>query len=169
MLECGGGPARQLGSARQFVIVSFNSPGGHKFRHSVETRVLRWPLWGVLLTGLFSALLWEHGGNILSEHLGLLLTCLIALPLIGGVLTPEKPLYTIIVFAAGSFPPLPDANPTPIGLWPFMWALSDPKPADAIVFPCVILAAVVTAAVMSAGFAPLVYLGCSIRRWCLEP
>jgi hypothetical protein len=160
-------PARQRGSVRQFDIVSFSAAGGDRFRHLIGTRVLRWPLWGVLLTGLFSALLWEHGGDVLlNQHLGLLLICLIALPLIGGVSTPEKPHYTVIIFAAGSFPPLPDANSIPIGLWPFLWVLGGAHREGLLGISLVVLVTVVATTVMCAAFTPIVYFGSAVRCRC---
>jgi hypothetical protein len=123
-------------------------------------------LWGVLLAGLSSGMLWEHGGDVFGEHLSLLLVCLIALPVIGGFLTPERPEYTVIVFAVGSFPPLPDMGPLPIGLWPFLWVFAEFDPLTPALFPLVVLVTVFAAAVMCAPFLPLVYLGWAIRRRC---
>ena len=83
-------------------------------------QAFHWRLWGVLFTGASSSLLFEHGGGIFQTHGTLLLRCLVVLPVMGGVLTPEKPAYTVVVFAVGSVPPLNDIPPIPIGLWPLL-------------------------------------------------
>jgi hypothetical protein len=145
--------------------VTSNSSARARLTCSSATRVLHWPLWGVLFTGIISALLWEHG-EIFVEHLTLLFACLITLPLIGGVLTPAKPSYTAIVFAAGSYLPLPDSGPIAIGLWPFLWVFGyfdRPRPAE---LPLEILLTALAGAAMFAALLPLVYLGWVIRRRC---
>jgi hypothetical protein len=126
----------------------------------------------VLLTGLVSSLLWEHGGEVFRGHINTLLLCLFVLPLIGGLLTPEKPAYTAIVFAVGSYPPLDDIGPMPIGLWPF-WSIytvlsGGYHPATwhtaMVELSLMIAIPAVVAAAMSLAYVPLVYIGWTIRR-----
>lgn len=133
-------------------------------------RAAHWDLWGVLLCGIASALLWEHGFGRFRAHF--LLPGLVALPVIGGCLTPEKPWYTVIVFAIGSVPIFgSDFRPVPIGYWPIGWIrgiLAAPSgerceilaalPVALLLFTAVALTA------MSILYAPLVYLGWRIRR-----
>src|SRR5260370_40512832 len=79
-----------------------------------------WQLCGVLISGTVSTLLWEHGFSLFS--LTPVLLGLTALPVIGGCLTPEKPPYTIIVFAVGSILPfINDMPAVPMGYWPVGW------------------------------------------------
>jgi len=104
----------------------------------------------------------------------MLLICLIALPIIGGILTPERPAYTVVVFAFGSYPPLNDVPPIPAGLAPFVWAydvlIRDVYPNKWQILltglPVVFVAACAVAAVMSILYAPLVYSGWAIRCRC---
>jgi hypothetical protein len=85
-------------------------------------RILAWPLWGVLLCGVTNALLYERGGELFQGQMLAFLLCLVVLPIIGGFLTPEKPLFAALIFAFGSVPPLNDMAPMSIGLWPFYWS-----------------------------------------------
>jgi hypothetical protein len=129
-------------------------------------RAAHWPLWGVLLTGVFSALLWEHGIDLLGRSPTLVGLAL--LPVVGGVFTPEKPWYTIVVFAIGSVPPINDVF-TPIGSWPIGLMLDlvrkRPITLSALVgLPFVLLFAVYAAAIMSVLYAPFVLFGWSLRR-----
>jgi hypothetical protein len=79
-----------------------------------------WPGDGVLATGAFSSLLWVHGPILFRGHLTPLLLCILALPIIGGMLTPEESAYSALIFGLGSYPPLNDVPPTPIALVPFL-------------------------------------------------
>jgi hypothetical protein len=133
---------------------------------------LAWRLWGVLAAGVLSSLLWVRGPDLFRGHPWAFLSCLIAAPIAGGILTPEKPKYTVIVFAVGSYPALNDMGPTPPSIWLFSWiyhVLIKGEHAGVLdvitsfwwVFG---LAALLTA---SSGvlMAPLVYLGWAVRRW----
>ncbi len=126
---------------------------------------VKWPLWGVLLTAVASSLLWERGGDIFKEHHIWLPLFLLALPIAGGILIPEKPAYTVVIFALGSFPPLSDMPAIPIGLVPFLWiqhARGDLHELPHILLVTLLVTAV-ELTVMSIVFAPLVYLGWFIR------
>ena len=137
-------------------------------------RALRWPLWGVLVSGTASSLLWEHGADLFSGHPAWLLLFLIGLPIIGGILTPDRPTYTIVIFAIGSFPPLSDIPPYPIGLWLLnciRGVLSRDPYTTAweslfIQLPIGLGLCTLALAMMSLAFAPLVYLGWCVRRKC---
>jgi hypothetical protein len=87
------------------------------------SRILKWPLWGVLVCGVVNSLLWERGAELFRGHPSPLLFwfSLIILPIIGGFVTTEKPLFTAFVFAFGCIPPVNDMPPMSIGLWPFYW------------------------------------------------
>ncbi|MBY0506086.1 MAG: hypothetical protein K2X03_19375 [Bryobacteraceae bacterium] len=122
---------------------------------------LQWRLWGVLFSGTLNALLFEHGGEAFRGHLIALVACLIVLPVIGGMLTPEKPAYTVVVFAVGSVPPWTDIPPIPIGLWPFLFAEGS-RPVSWLILPAITALAVTTMAVI---YLPLVYSGWRIRSW----
>jgi hypothetical protein len=82
-------------------------------------RIRTWPLSGVLLCGVANVLLFERGGNFFQGHGYIFLTCLIALPIVGGLVTSEKPFFTAAVLALGSVPPLNDMPPMSIVMWPF--------------------------------------------------
>ena len=132
--------------------------------------MLHWSLWGVLLSGTISSLLFEHGSEIFREHLTTLIVCLMVLPVIGGMLTPERPAYTVLVFAIGSVPPLNDIPPIPIGLWPFfpfLLAREEFRPIDwhevITALPSLVAIPAVAVTLMSVVYLPLVYLGWSIR------
>ncbi len=85
-------------------------------------RILAWPLRGVLLCGMANALLCERGGDLFPRSLFPILVCVFALPVIAGFLTPERPLFTVFVFAFSSgIPFVNDMPPIVIGLWPFYW------------------------------------------------
>lgn len=163
--------ARCLPTARQ-TGVDNRSPANCDC-HQLAKRVLRWPLWGVALSGVSSALLWEHRGEILKEHTTLLLFGLLALPLIGGILTPQRPAYTVVVFAVGSFPPLNDIPPVPIGIWPLQWistALTNDSHSTAWTtvvahLPFVLAVTALCLAAMSIAFMPLIYVGWRLRCW----
>ena len=130
-----------------------------------------WPLSGVLATGAFSSLLWVRA-DLFRGHLTLFLLCIIALPIIGGILTPEKPAYSVVVFAVGSYPPLNDVPPIPIALVPFLRTYENltsglHQSIWQILFhelPLMVAIASLVAVVMSVLYAPLVYLGWVMRR-----
>jgi len=82
-------------------------------------RIRTWPLSGVLLCGVANVLLFERGGNFFQGHGYILLMCLVALPIVGGLVTSEKPFFTAAILALGSFPPLNDMRPISIVLMPF--------------------------------------------------
>jgi hypothetical protein len=128
-----------------------------------HVRFLKWPLWGVLTTGATAPLLVEHGSELFQGHSLLLVLLLLSLPVIGGILTPEKPEFTIVIFAVGSVPPLNDIPPIPIGLWPFLWirdVLSGRVHITTWYAPFLMLAGVaLSIAMMSFFVAPLVGLG----------
>jgi hypothetical protein len=133
---------------------------------------LAWPLWGVLAAGILSSLLWVRGPDLFGGHRWELLSCLIAAPVAGGMLTPEKPKYTVIVFAVGSYPPLNDIGPIPPSIWPFVsiyQVLIKGEHAgilDLITsFPFAFALAALLTALSGLLLAPLVYLGWAIRRW----
>jgi hypothetical protein len=125
----------------------------------------------VFLTGLSSGLLWEHGGEVFRGHLIALLFCLISLPVIGGILTPARPAFTAMVFAVGSFPPVTDITPIPIGLWPFVfvWKTFSPQTGFNVhmltEFPFAVAITALAATVMLCAFMPLVCLGQAVARW----
>lgn len=131
-----------------------------------------WPGNGVLATGAFSSLLWVHGPVLFRGHLTPLLLCLIALPIIGGILTPEKPVSSTLIFGLGSYPPLNDVPPIPIALVPFLRTYENLRYGlytsiwQVLVFDLLFMVAIasVVAVVMSLFFAPLVFLGWQIRR-----
>ena len=131
-----------------------------------------WPLSGVLATGAFSSLLWVRDPNLFRGHLTPLLLCIIALPIVGGILTPEKPAYSVVVFAVGSYPPLNDVPPIPIALMPFLRTYENltnglHQSIWHVVFhdlPLMVAITSLVVVVMSVLFAPLVYLGWAIRR-----
>jgi hypothetical protein len=143
-------------------------------RDSIIKMLLGWPLWGVLIAGALSSFLWVSGAQLFNGHLTPVLGCIIAVPIIGGILTPERPAYTVVVFAVGSVPPLNDMPPIPIGLWPFFWAFdvltSDLYPGKWQVLlpgvPGAFAVACSVAAVMCLPYAPLIFLGWAIRRRC---
>ena len=140
--------------------------------------VYRWPLWGVLLTGAVSSLLCVRASELLTGRLALLVTLLIALPIIGGALSPEKPAYTVAVFGISSFSLptglLTDIPPIPIGLWPLVWVshvlhnTHSVRLAERILADLAGALMIFTIAVClnSLGFAPSVYLGWAIRLKC---
>lgn len=85
-------------SERQTVVAC----GDQRVKRIVR-RLRRWPLWGVLLTAIGGALLWERGEDLFHGFPLLIpLVAWVALPVIGGFVTPEKPAYTVAVFAVGS-------------------------------------------------------------------
>ena len=133
-------------------------------------RLLKWPLWGVLITGATAPLLVEHGSELFQGHSLLLVLLLLSLPFIGGILTPEKPEFTIVIFAVGTVPPLDDIPPIPIGLWPFLWirdVLSGRVHITTWYAPFLMLAGVaLSIAMMSFFVAPLVGLGWWVRGKC---
>jgi len=94
----------------------------------------------------------------------LFLACLLALPVIGGALTPREPVNTVLVFLGGSVPALDDMTPVPIGLWPFLyiWGVVH-DPSVPFLFPMFLA---IYAAALLFTFIPsfvLVHLG-----WCLR-
>ena len=128
---------------------------------------LKWPLWGVLLTGSASALLWEHPDRFRGHRFEFLFLLSI-LPIFGGVLTPDKPEYTCVVFAVGSIPPVgTDIPPFPIGLWLLAWLRAGlGGDVHAFVHPFLPTAFAIALAMMSTAFAPMVYLGWFVRCKC---
>ena len=67
-----------------------------------------------------NALVWERGDDLFRGSLSLILLCIFALPLVAGFLTPERPLFTVFVFAfSGGLPLVTDMPAIVIGLWPF--------------------------------------------------
>ena len=131
-----------------------------------------WPLTGVLATGVFSSLLWVRGPDLFRGHLTLLVLCIVALPIIGGLLTPEKPAYSVIVFAVGSYPPLNDVPPIPIAVVPFLRTYENLSSGlhpniEQVLFhdlPLMVAIASLVAVAMSVLYAPLVFLGWAMRR-----
>jgi hypothetical protein len=126
---------------------------------------------GVLLSGIANALLWEHP-EIFKGHGAPLLFCLIALPVIGGILTPEKPAYTGLIFVVGSVPPWFDIPSIPIGVWPLAFIygiLTQPLhrtnweevPAE---LPLLLGLFAFGLAQMAIFLGPLVFLGWLVRR-----
>ena len=93
-------------------------PGVISVRRLIKL-AMSWPIRGVLITGGLSCLVWVRGAYLFGGHIAPILLFIIALPIIGGMLTPEKPGYTVVVFAIGSYLPLNDVPPIPIGLLPF--------------------------------------------------
>jgi hypothetical protein len=78
---------------------------------------------GRLLSGITNALLFAHAGDLFAAPSWVFLSFLIALPIIAGALTPQKPAYIVVVFLVGSVPALNDMTPVPIGLWPFLFPM----------------------------------------------
>jgi hypothetical protein len=132
----------------------------------------RWPLWGVLLSGALSSLLWVRGPELFKGHPLFLLACVVALPIVGGMSTPEHPFFTVTIFAVGSYPPLNDVPPIPVGLLPFAWAYSVvtsdmyASKWHVLLSGSVGVLAVtgIAMAVMAVLHGPLVYVGWKLRR-----
>ena len=138
-------------------------------------RVLRtcfnWPCWGVLVTGTLSSLAWVRGPYVFRGHLWPTLAGIIVLPVVGGFLTPEKPAYTVIVFASTSCVPLNDIPPIPVAWWPLLYLClilaralhpSDWRQLSADLGG--LAEGMVACCAMAVLYAPLVYLGWAIRR-----
>jgi hypothetical protein len=113
-----------------------------------------------------------HGPVLFRGHLTPLLLCLIALPIIGGILTPEKPTYSTLIFGLGSYPPLNDVPPIPVALVPFLRTYENLsyglyKSIWQVLFfdlPLMVAITSLVAVIMSLFFAPLVFLGWQMRR-----
>jgi hypothetical protein len=96
-----------------------------------------------------------------------------ALAVLGGVLTPEKPKFTALVFALGSVPQfgVSDMSPLSVILWPvrMLWVGlhkgSGWTSAAGDFFGALVAAAVMTGW-MCLPYLPLVYAGYWIRRRC---
>ncbi len=127
-------------------------------------RIYSWRLWCVLLCGVTNVLLYERGRELFQGHVVPLLLCLVVLPMIGGFLTPEEPLFTAVVFASGSVPPLPHMPPISIVLWPFYWICDvlHGKISGTWVIYSFVVVSVITAGqlmVMSIPYGALVWVG----------
>jgi hypothetical protein len=83
-------------------------------------KILAWPLWTVLLSGMANALLWERGSDLFTHSPLSMLLCLFALPVVAGFLTSSGRRFTVFVFTFSSgFPLVSHMPPMVIGLWPF--------------------------------------------------
>jgi hypothetical protein len=119
------------------------------------------------MCGVANSLLWERGSELFARHPWPLFYCSIVLPIIGGFLTSEKPLFTIFVFAFSGGLPWNDMPPMSIGLWPFYWMCAEfyKAPLFELVaqFAVTLMLAVVALGFMSVPYAALVLAGRSAR------
>jgi hypothetical protein len=135
----------------------------------------RWPLWGVLVTALLASLLVVRARELFGDHVVPFLLLWLTLPILGGVLTPEKPAYSVLVFGSTAFSPtlllIYDLPTIPIAMWPFISALDTLRTVHGVSgvlsvlsnMPCIALFLAGLLAVNSLGFLPLVYLGWAAR------
>jgi hypothetical protein len=119
-----------------------------------------------------NTLLFEHGNKI--PDYGIAFAALIALPVIGGMLTPQRPEYTVVVFATGSVPLFVfHPPPIPIGLWPIYPLIArDDLPVNwhqwFTTLPYVTAFTLVAFGYMAGIYLPLVFLGWAIRCRCIN-
>jgi hypothetical protein len=83
---------------------------------------------------------------------------LFLLPVLAGILTPENPLFTAVVLALGSIPPLNDMPPISIGIWPIEW-FAKFHDRRFLEFPIVLILTTGTVMVMTIPYAALVAIG----------
>ncbi len=132
-------------------------------------------MWGVLICGATSGLLWERGHEWFRGHHGLLFAVLSALAVLGGSLSREKPKFTALLFALGAVPQFgaKDMSPVALVLWPvqMLWiGVQHRLPCTEVAteFIGAVAAAAIMTGWMCLPYLPLVHAGYGTRRRCMS-
>ena len=88
----------------------------------------------------------------------------------GGMLVPKKPVYIAVMFAVGSYPPVSDLGPVPVGVWPLalMWEVLRGDIYGTSWHTLFVALTSVALGAMFIAYVPVVFLGSILRRRLLK-